>query len=350
MNNIAVYFGKPTFLINDYYVRHLFFLKGADFISNSNIDKYDGYGIFNNTIKNEALDLYKMKYNDYEKWSDFYDELDVSYLKKYKMLVCFFPQIIEQWADDKKQNFNFNDLNYKSFLKYQSYGSELASIISLVKASEQYKIPLIQMNFELGCANFNDLGLKPYNYNIFHGYNYNNIKCLTSLPYFYSHYNDDFFIDECCDKKFDFVYYGTYIKGQCQYKINDLKNFEQKYLKNFNVVDYKFCDSTKNDKIPFTNYILKLKNSKYTYISPSYIKNVFAIDRFVDGIFNDCLPLIGDGVFVDDVSNTFDYDFEQIRINNFSINENNRLKTIEEIKNKLIKYESPTQTLGKIYE
>lgn len=84
--------------------------------------------------------------------------------------------------------------------------------------------------------------------------------------------------------------------------------------------------------MPYENYIDILRQSKYTYITTSYIKDVFAIDRFMTAIFNDCLPLISEDTNVVDVSKTFNYDFNKLKINNYEINEENRKNTINELK------------------
>lgn len=49
-------------------------------------------------------------------------------------------------------------------------------------------------------------------------------------------------------------------------------------------------------------------------------------------IFNDCLPLISEDTNVVDVSETFNYDFNKLKINNYEINEENRKNTINELK------------------
>ena len=334
MKNIAVYFGKTTWLKNPYYNAHLKFLEGAYFINGSktNIENYKEYITFKE-LHLEAIDLYYEKYNEYESWQEFYDELDVSYLKNYSLFVVYFPQIVLQWGDNKKINLNFKNLKYKSFLKLKSLGRELAALIAIAKASEIYKIPLYQINFEVGCLDLRNVGLKPYNYRKFHGYKYKDLECLSSLPYYFVNNTDPFF-EYSTDKKYDFVYCGTYNEKQCPHKIKEIENFKTNFLPKFEKTYFKFIDQN-GEFIPYEKYIDLLKQSKYTYITTSYIKDVFAIDRFVTAIFNDCLPLISEETNVADVSETFNYDFNKLKINNFEINEHIRKNTVEELKKKL---------------
>ena len=149
-------------------------------------------------------------------------------------------------------------------------------------------------------------------------------------------------------KTTDFTFYGTYEKDECPTKITEVENLKTNYLSKFNKIDFKFIErkKEKNKRTPLKSYIEKLKESKYTFIAPSYVNDVVAIDRFVEGLFNDCLPLFGDSVYLKDVSETFDYDFEKIRIKNFSLNEQDRLKTIEEIKSQILKQENPRKIIG----
>ena len=332
-NDIAVYFGKTTWLKNTYYNAHLKFLEGADFINSSktDIEKYKSYISFNN-VHNKAIDLYEEKYNEYDTWQDFYDELDVSYLKNYSLFVVYFPQIILQWGDNKKTNFKYDNLKYKSFLKFKSYGRELSALIAIAKASEIYQIPLYQISFEVGCLDLRNAGLKPYKYIKFHGYKYKDLECLSSLPYYYVN-SDDPFLEYSTDKKYDFVYCGTYSSKQCPHKIEEIKTFKINYLQKFKKSYLKFIDiDKKSECMPYENYIDLLRQSKYTYITTSYIKDVFAIDRFMTAIFNDCLPLISEDTNAVDVSETFNYDFNKLKINNYEINEENRKNTINELK------------------
>lgn len=334
MKNIAVYFGKTTWLKNIYYNANLKFLEGAYFINSSktNIEKYKEYISFKE-LHNNAIDLYEEKYNEYDTWQDFYDELDVSYLKNYSLFVVYFPQIILQWGDDKKTNLNYDNLKYKSFLKFLSYGRELAALIAISKASEIYKIPLYQINFEVGCLDLRNAGLKPFQYRKFHGYKYKDLECLSSLPYYFVNNTDPFF-EYSTDKKYDFVYCGTYDAKQCPHKIKEIEIFKTNYLPKFETTYFKFIDQN-SERMPYENYIDLLRQSKYTYITTSYIKEVFAIDRFVTAIFNDCLPLISEETNVADISETFNYDFNKLKINNFEINEQIRKNTVEELKKKL---------------
>lgn len=345
--DVAVYFGRPATInkAGNEYLKHLYFLKGADFINTCKtpIEKFDNLGIFHNVF-NKEINKYKDNYEKYDTWIDFYNDIDVSFLKDYKLIYCFHPQIMEIWDEKKKTNYNFTDLKYKSFLKYLSIGNEMANLIILSKASEQYNIPLYQFNMEMGAVNLKNMGLNPFEYRRFHGYNYKDIECLTSMPYYYTHIEKSFF-EEDCDKTIDFTFYGSYSEDECPTKIKDVESLKTNYLNKFGSTEFKFINRkiNKDQFIPIENYISKLKESRYTYIAPSYMNDVVAIDRFEDALFNDCLPLFGDYVKLDDVSRTFDYDFEQIRIKNFNISEQNRLKTIDEIKTKILNYTKPTE-------
>lgn len=350
MNKIGVYFGRPTTFVkdNNNYYDHLYFTKGSYFINSkkNNIDKFDNLSLFKNTF-NTQIEHYNKKYTVYKTWQEFYVDIDVSFLKDYNLLYYFYPMVIDVWNENKRCNYNYSDLNHRANMKFLSYGTEMANAVVLAKASELYKIPLYQYNFELGAADLRKLGLKPFGYRKFHGYKYKDNECLISLPYYYNNIEKNWFETQVT-KTTDFTFYGTYEKDECPTKITEVENLKTNYLSKFNKIDFKFIErkKEKNKRTPLKSYIEKLKESKYTFIAPSYVNDVVAIDRFVEGLFNDCLPLFGDSVYLKDVSETFDYDFEKIRIKNFSLNEQDRLKTIEEIKSQILKQENPRKIIG----
>lgn len=335
---------------------HLYCLGNSDFLNcnKSSIKKFDKF--------NKWSDLYNPCYNFYlenldklNDWQEYYDSIDVSFLKDYKILYYFCIKLYDI-LDIKKQNhYNYKDLHHRDALKFQGIGKEIANVATLVKASSLYKIPLLQYNFEVGGIDLRHLGFEPYGYRRFHGYKYGtDIEYLSSYQYFYIHNNDyksgldNFFDNE--DKVYDFVFCGSYQTNHCPNKMKDFEELKNELLNKFNKTFCRIVCADDNDRsgyLPHDEYWNLIKQSKYSFIATSYLDSVFAIDRFVRCIFYDCLPIIGNYVDLKYVNETFDYDFDKLKLKYFKQpNETERINLLKEIKQVFIDKENTQQVFG----
>lgn len=321
--------GNPM-LVSELY-KHCYFLGSCDVL---NIFKkpldFEKYPLWTDK-KLKQYEIYSQNASKYESWQEFYDDIDVSDLKDYDLFYIMLPYC-NQYTDNKVNNRgHFSDISHKIGLHFISIGKELAPLIILSKASELYKIPMKQFNYEVGCLDILQFGMKPFEYERFHGYEYNDLKLCTSLPYFYTHEPvDEFFVSDAPEKDIDLTFH-------C-YCFENAPTARQQALKNLSILQNKFKNTDivllkdKTKAISRDSYYKKIEQSRYTYIVPSFISTVFSIDRFQDSIYKNCLPIIADEANVLDISKTFDYDFEKLKLKNFNYDESFRQNELENIK------------------
>ena len=221
-------------------------------------------------------------------------------------------------------------------MKFQSTAAHLVNILALLKAHREFCIPLHELAFdpnEMSCDLFHpDVAVRD-NYHLYHGYDVPafRMKRLDSLQH---HFRKDAVILEDVEKVFDFTF-GYFIlddSGRQHYPahINEIAaQFSRKnvYCKN----EY----TGENSIVPGDIYLEKVKQSRYTYMLPSYNKHCFSIYRFVESIKHDCLPLIHPDCNIEDVSKSFDVDLS-VLIRSDAFAESDRIEILNMMKQKML--------------
>lgn len=329
--------GNPM-LVSELY-KHCYYLGTCDVL---NIFKkplnFTEYPLWKDK-KLKQYEIFTENSDKYNSWQEFYDDIDVSDLKDYDLFYVMMPYC-NQYTDNKVNNRgHFSDLSHKIGLHFISIGKELAPLIILSKASELYNIPIKQFNYEVGCLDLLQFGMKPFEYERFHGYEYKDLKLCTSLPYYYTHKPvDEFFVSDAPEKDIDLTFH-------C-YCFENAPTARQQALTSLDTIASKFKNTDivllkdKTQAIPRDAYYQKIERSKYTYVVPSFISTVFSIDRFQDSIYKDCLPIISNEANVTDISKTFDYDFEKLKVKNFNYSESFRLEQLDKIKKSFLEHNS----------
>lgn len=221
-------------------------------------------------------------------------------------------------------------------MKFQSTAAHLVNILALLKAHREYGIPFHEVAFdpnEMSCDLFHKDVTVRENYHLYHGYDVPafRIKRLDSLQY---HFNKQALVLEETEKVFDFTF-GYFIlddsgRGHYPAQINEIASqFQRKnvYCKN----EY----TGENSIIAGDAYLEKVKQSRYTYMLPSYNKHCFSIYRFVESIKNDCLPLIHPDCNIEDVSKSFDVDLS-VLVRSIAFHESARLELLDMLKQKML--------------
>lgn len=221
-------------------------------------------------------------------------------------------------------------------MKFQSTAAHLVNILALVKAHRDFGIPLHEIAFdpnEMSCDLFHsDVAVRD-NYHLYHGYDVPafRMKRLDSLQH---HFSKDAVTLEESEKVFDFTF-GYFIlddSGRQHYpaQINEVASqFARKNL---------YCKNEytgENTIIAGDAYLEKVKQSRYTYMLPSYNKHCFSIYRFVESIKHDCLPLIHRDCNIEDVSMSFGVDLS-VLVRSDAFAESDRLELLDVLKQKML--------------
>lgn len=268
-------------------------------------------------------------------WYDVYSSLDVSCLQDYDALH------IIGGLDFHNSNLGRSLSRKEVFprdrgqMKFQSTAAHLVNILALLKAHREFGIPLHEIAFdpnEMSCDLFHrDVSPKD-NYHLYHGYAVPafQMKRLDSLQH---HFN------KCVslaydDKNFDFTF-GYFI-------LDD--SGRQHYPAVINEIASQFINKNVYCKNEFTGentiiagdlYLEKIKQSRYTYMLPSYNKHCFSIYRFIESIKNDCLPLIHSDCNIEDVSKSFNVDMS-VLVRSTAFSESDRIDILEMFKKKML--------------
>lgn len=269
-------------------------------------------------------------------WMEIYDSLDVKDLKDYDNL--FIIAGMDLWRSGitrfgKRASVFPNDSGQ---IKWKSVGMHCINILAILKAHNLYDIPLHEISYdpnEMCCDLFHSDVSPKNNYHVYHGYDIPkyNIKRIDSLQYYFNNkLNDLFFTDKVTDLTFG---YTILEKSDREEFTNDIGTLLKKFKShNFYVKDYQTGNDTTVDK---ETYLSKLKESRFTYILPSYDRHCFSIYRMIEAVAMDCLPLIHPSCNIEDVSKSFDVNLKDL-ITNEIPNEKKRLELLEYLKEKMM--------------
>ena len=278
---------------------------------------------------------YLLSKKSMELWSDFYDKVNVETFSKYKNI--YIVGGVDLWRSNltrfgKRVNIFPRD---KGQISWISTGKILANLLALLKAHKVYNIPLHELAFdpnEMSIDLFHSDYKPNKNYYLYHGYNIPryNIKRLDSLQYFYENCKK-----EDREKKYDFCFGYTVLENSNrQAYINDIKNIEEHF--NNKIIFCKNNITGENTLIPQSQYAEKLKESNFTFMLPSYDETCFSVYRFIDAIYNDCLPIIHNKCRLDEFESSFNISIKELVFkDNIEFFIKNRISLLEYYKQKI---------------
>lgn len=123
------------------------------------------------------------------------------------------------------------------------------------------------------------------------------------------------------DKTIDFAFGYTYMskeRDEIHLKIQKLfsnMNIENKQL----YVKNKFTNES--NELKYDDYIRTIGQSRFTLVVPAYQPKCFSCYRFIESIYNDCLPLLHKSCFVDEFAKS--YGLEDFYLNKILVDEDN---------------------------
>ncbi len=313
-----------------------------DFLTPRKTDKSKEYieeylGIKIDRSLNLFGDFYLNTAMNMANWKEVYDALDVSELKHYDALHIFgglhFPQ-------SKLTRFSSRALTFpndRGQMKFKQTGKNIINVMAIHKAHVIYDIPLHEFSYDSDemCSSLFNVKQNLKKYNLYHLYDMPQygMKRLDSLQYYLISRSK---IDDQ-SKDYDFTFgYTVFPYGNREHYVSYVDDLVKKfdtinlYVKN-NVTG-------EDNSIDRDVYLNKIAQSRYTLIIPSYDNNCFSLYRFIESIYNDCLPLIHKDCHIADVEKSYDVDLSEL-VSNDVFDEDKRLELLSYLKSKFLVFE-----------
>ena len=269
---------------------------------------------------NEMNDSYRVYYDTeakkFDKWIDIYNDINPSFLKEYDALY------IIGGLDFHNSNIGRHQKRKGVFphdggqIKFESLGTHLTNILAMLKAHREYGIPLHEMAYdpnEMSCDLFHTDVAVGDNFYLYHGYDIPkyNAQRLDSLQYHLENKQHSLF-EEVIDKVYDFTFGYTILDDSGREHYPEYVNQVAGQFAKSNL----YCKNEftgENTHIPGNDYLDKVNRSRFTFMLPSYDSHCFSNYRFIESIYNDCLPLIHPDCNIEDVSKSFNIDLSPLK-------------------------------------
>lgn len=295
-------------------------------IYDSYSDTHTIYFISNYSDKNRVLKLFTkhnrdvffdeiLLQNDYftstdfdtaKDWQEIYDTLDISSLPKFDKIIDFGTPLSVSFKNinyDKlyKSKNCFTFVSIKKLYKYIVITSKIA-LTQNIEIEHHIMDPqeLNYLDLYSNIENFKYKRVFPYT---------SSLKNFTRDDTYLNYYKKNFIKNDYTesDYKYDFTFGFTIVTKDRKTNLYDelnrvLKDNDLLDTSNLYVLDkYNKIDTTINRDL----YLNKISQSKFTLIMPAYDIETFSIFRYIESIYNGCVPLILDTNYLDEVKKDF---------------------------------------------
>lgn len=292
----------------------------------------------------------------YDTWYEFLDKEDwISQFENVSDIIVFGAMLSDAGSLTRKKNVYNSMLNKRAQMNFIQNGSYLCALFQLVKLSRERKIPIHEICYDPCEISLDQLtDYSPYKLYCYHGYDYPDCKLqrLDSLQSYLEVKTNNWlenFFDNDSTKDYDIVFGFTALTKHREKQYDDVMeglDFNSE-LKTKLFVRHKRLNI--DTFINRDDYLGFIDRSRYTLLIPPYDLKHFSVYRFIESIYNNCLPLITSDVFTDDFIKSFDIDKEFIKkitvdystIGNkiSEINEDERLSILDYFKSKCLSYD-----------
>lgn len=250
----------------------------------------------------------------YQTWLDWYnsdcaDEI-INQFNNVKCVFVFGGMLSDATKFTKEHNGLNSSLPTKNQTKFMQNGYHVTGLLLSIKLANKFGCQLNEICYDQCENSINQLTVIqiPKLYKLWHGYDVPKFEMhkLDSLQYYLlnkkvsnSLFDDN---DVVVDKEFNLVF-GMSVLTEDRIKVyeNLLKIDNAKlFVKN------KFTGE--DSFIERDEYISHIAKSKFTLILPTYDSMSFSIFRLIESIYNDCLPLIGNDCYIEEIVDSLDID------------------------------------------
>jgi hypothetical protein len=287
----------------------------------------------------EMNDSYRAYYDNevkkFSTWMEVYKDINPIFLKEYDALYIIGGLDFHNSDIGRHQKRKYVFPNDGGQIKFESLGTHLTNILAMLKAHHMYGIPLHEMAFdpnEMSCDLFHPDVAVGSHYYLYHGYDIPkyNARRLDSLQFHLENKQNPLFEEEVT-KAYDFTFGYTILDDSGRAHYPEYVNNIASQFSTANV----FCKNEftgENTHIPGDEYLDKVKRSRFTFMLPSYDAHCFSNYRFVESIYNDCLPLIHPDCNIEDINKSFGIDLSPLKASVIPT-ESDRLNLLETYKN-----------------
>lgn len=291
----------------------------------------------------------------YDSWYEFLEREDwISQFEDVAQIVVFGGILSDASGLTREKN-KFNHLmKTRNQMNFIANGSYLVGLLQLVKMSRERKIPLHEICFD-PCENtlYQLTDYLPHELHCYHGYDWHDygLKRLDSLQAYLTQEPKGLmtFFDEEVEKDLDLCFGFTALTYHREKQYDDVMS---SLNDNDNLVVKLFIRHKGLGIDTFVKrdeYLENILRARYTLMIPPYDLKHFSIYRFVESVYNNCMPLITKDVYVDDFVRSFGISPENInkitvdyadigsKIN--ELTEDERLELLDYFKSKCLSYE-----------
>jgi hypothetical protein len=210
----------------------------------------------------------------------------------------------------EKNHFNFL-MGTKRQMNFIANGSYMTGMLQLIKLSQNKKIPVHEICYDPCENSIDQLDYKPYKYYCYHGYDWSdyNLLRLDSLQaYLEGLPEENYFFEDPPEKEIDLCVGLTALTEHREKQYDDVMEGLES---NPNINKKLFIRHKRLDIdtfVPRDVYMESIKRSRYTLMVPPYDLQHFSIYRFLESVYNDCIPLITSDVNISDFVKSFKID------------------------------------------
>lgn len=227
---------------------------------------------------------------NYQTWEEVYNtfslDLDVDDIWVFGPPLSDGARLKRKWEDTYD-----NIFKGKRFMNFVSIASLFHDMYYIVKIANDKGIPINEVCYDPGEASLRYFSKSPQ-VTTYHGYDVKHLgmKRLDSLQQGLSIKKPSLFDIE---KETDFVFGYSYMNKEREQTHNEIQALysaiDSKYTKKL-FMKSKVTEEYTN--IDYDAYLDEVKKSKYTLLVPAYHVNCVSCYRFIESVYNDCLPIV----------------------------------------------------------
>lgn len=289
-----------------------------------------------------APELKKATDGLYESWRELYDSLDFD--EDYDE-VWLFGSVLSSGARLKRRITGTYDkiFEVKKYMTFHTCARMFIDIYVTAKLASRSPI-LREICYDPGEASISDFKLCSHAIT-YHGYDIDHlgIRRLDSFQQGLKATSKNTLFDH--EKTLDFCFGYSYMTKEREEVHNNIQslynNIDQKFTKKLFV---KSKMTNEYSDIEYSDYLSEIKISKFTLIVPAYEDKCFSCYRFIESVFNDCLPLIHKSCYTDEFIKSYDIEksfIESLYVderdinNNMNMSETERLEKLSYLKKRI---------------
>lgn len=290
----------------------------------------------------------------YDSWYEFLEREDwISQFEDIAQIVVFGGILSDASGLTREKN-KFNAmLKTRNQMNFIANGTFLVGLLQLIKMSRERKIPVHEICFDPCENSLSQLtDYLPHELHCYHGYDWQDydLKRLDSLQAYLSQEPLGLmsFFEEDNEKSVDLCFGFTALTEHREKQYDDVMSS----IHNSNIDAKLFIRHKRLGIDTFVKrdeYLDNIRSSRYTLLIPPYDLKHFSIYRFVESIYNDCLPLITSDVHTDDfvksfgispeIINKITVEYSSIGDKIKELTEEGRLQLIQYFKDTCLSYE-----------